>query len=89
MGGGEGGEGGREVEKEGRRGAKQPRFKTARYLQTEEARLSCFLTGIYYSPDADKIQAYRDYVESLPFSDEPEIFGMHENANIAFQVSIQ
>ena len=48
-----------------------------------------FLPGIYYSPDADKIQAYRDYVESLPFSDEPEIFGMHENANIAFQVSIQ
>ena len=48
-----------------------------------------FLPGIYYSPDADKIQAYRDYVESLPFSDEPEIFGMHENANIAFQVGIQ
>ena len=43
--------------------------------------------GIYYAPDADTIQAYRDYVESLPFNDEPEIFGMHENANIAFQVS--
>ena len=25
-------------------------------------------------------------MESLPFNDEPEIFGMHENANIAFQV---
>jgi hypothetical protein len=43
--------------------------------------------GVYYAPDADTIQAYRDYVESLPFNDEPEIFGMHENANIAFQVS--
>ena len=43
-------------------------------------------TGIYYAPDADTIQASRDYVESLPFNDEPEIFGMHENANIAFQV---
>ena len=42
--------------------------------------------GVYYAPDADTIQAYRDYVESLPFNDEPEIFGMHENANIAFQV---
>ena len=27
-------------------------------------------------------------MESLPFNDEPEIFGMHENANIAFQVRI-
>jgi len=42
-------------------------------------------SGVYFSPDADSIQAYRDYVESLPFSDEPEIFGMHDNANIAFQ----
>lgn len=49
---------------------------------------SVYSIGVYYAPDADTIQAYRDYVESLPFSDEPEIFGMHENANIAFQVSI-
>lgn len=47
--------------------------------------LSC-VVGIYYAPGADTIQAYRDYIEQLPFSDEPEIFGMHENANIAFQV---
>lgn len=41
--------------------------------------------GEYYAPDANTIQAYRDYIEKLPFSDEPEIFGMHENANIAFR----
>ena len=46
-------------------------------------------SGIYYAPEADTIQAYRDYIEKLPFSDEPEIFGMHENANIAFQARIQ
>ena len=45
-------------------------------------------SGIYYAPEADTIQAYRDYIEKLPFSDEPEIFGMHENANIAFQARI-
>lgn len=44
------------------------------------------LTGIYYAPDAETIQAYREYIENLPYSDEPEVFGMHENANIAFQV---
>ena len=43
-------------------------------------------TGVYYAPEANTMQAYRDYVESLPFNDEPEIFGMHANANIAFQV---
>lgn len=45
----------------------------------------CFI-GIYYPPDGDSIQTYRDYIESLPYNDEPEIFGMHGNANIAFQV---
>lgn len=44
--------------------------------------------GVYYAPDAETIQAYRDYIENLPYSDEPEVFGMHENANIAFQVCI-
>ena len=43
-------------------------------------------SGIYYPPDGDTIKTYRDYIEKLPYNDEPEIFGMHDNANIAFQV---
>ena len=43
--------------------------------------------GQYYAPDKDTIQEYREYVDSLPLSDNPEVFGMHDNANIAFQVS--
>ena len=46
-----------------------------------------FGAGVYYAPKSDKIQGYRDYIDTLPIIDEPEIFGMHENANIAFQVS--
>ncbi|XP_060075174.1 dynein axonemal heavy chain 6-like [Ylistrum balloti] len=42
-------------------------------------------SGIYYAPDFEELQQYRDYIESLPQVEEPEIFGMHENANIAFQ----
>jgi len=42
--------------------------------------------GIYYAPLYDKLQQYRDFIETLPLIDEPEIFGMHDNANIAFQV---
>ncbi|PVD36438.1 hypothetical protein C0Q70_03422 [Pomacea canaliculata] len=40
---------------------------------------------IYYAPMLDTIAEYRQYIEGLPQIDEPEIFGMHENANIAFQ----
>ncbi|XP_040273964.1 dynein heavy chain 6, axonemal [Bufo bufo] len=42
-------------------------------------------SGIYFSPDADSLQDYKDYIENLPLTDDPEIFGMHENANLAFQ----
>ena len=42
--------------------------------------------GIYFPPGFDALQEYRDYIDSLPIADEPEIFGMHNNANIAFQV---
>ncbi|KAM4809142.1 dynein axonemal heavy chain 6 [Rhinophrynus dorsalis] len=42
-------------------------------------------SGIYFSPDADNLQYYKDYIEELPLTDDPEIFGMHENANLAFQ----
>ncbi|XP_070178052.1 dynein axonemal heavy chain 6-like [Littorina saxatilis] len=42
-------------------------------------------SGIYYAPQLDTLAEYRQYIEELPQNDEPEIFGMHENANIAFQ----
>lgn len=48
----------------------------------------CIISGIYYAPMTPKLDDFRQYIESLPLIDEPEIFGMHENANIAFQVSI-
>ncbi|XP_064174621.1 dynein axonemal heavy chain 6 isoform X1 [Anguilla rostrata] len=42
-------------------------------------------SGIYFAPEADSLQDYREYIENLPLIDDPEIFGMHENANLAFQ----
>ena len=41
-------------------------------------------SGVYFAPVASKLNDYQDYIESLPLVDEPEIFGMHENANLAF-----
>ncbi|XP_047126546.1 dynein axonemal heavy chain 6 isoform X3 [Hydra vulgaris] len=43
-------------------------------------------SGVYYAPDYNLLQDYRSYIENLPLNDEPEIFGMHKNANIAFQI---
>lgn len=43
--------------------------------------------GTYYAPDTDELEQYKKYIESLPTIDDPEVFGMHENANLAFQVT--
>ena len=40
---------------------------------------------IYYVPPVDTVESYRQYIETLPLTDDPEVFGMHENANIIYQ----
>lgn len=42
--------------------------------------------GTYSTPESDELMEYKKYIESLPIIDDPEVFGMHENANLAFQV---
>uniref|UniRef100_A0A4W5JWQ7 Uncharacterized protein n=1 Tax=Hucho hucho TaxID=62062 RepID=A0A4W5JWQ7_9TELE len=44
-----------------------------------------YITGVYFAPEADRLSDYNRYIENLPLIDDPEIFGMHENANLAFQ----
>lgn len=44
------------------------------------------LKGTYSAPESDELMEYKKYIESLPIIDDPEVFGMHENANLAFQV---
>nr|KAI8756339.1 dynein heavy chain 6; axonemal [Biomphalaria glabrata] len=44
-------------------------------------------SGIYYPPLVKTLATVKAYIESLPLIDEPEIFGLHENANIAFQLN--
>ena len=39
---------------------------------------------VYYAPHDPTLKGFQDYIENLPLTDEPEIFGMHENANLAF-----
>jgi len=40
---------------------------------------------IYFVPNVDTVESYRQYIETLPLTDDPEVFGMHENANIIYQ----
>ncbi|XP_048507335.1 dynein axonemal heavy chain 6 [Athalia rosae] len=54
--------------------------------ETLNADYTYSLSGTYYCPVFKKLQEYRDFVENFPIIEEPEIYGMHENANIAYQL---
>ncbi len=47
-----------------------------------------YVVGIYYPPEFEGLSDYRQFIDNLPMNDEPEVFGMNENANIAFQVCL-
>jgi hypothetical protein len=42
-------------------------------------------SGIYKIFDHQSLTQVHTYIETLPPTEEPEIFGLHPNANIAFQ----
>ena len=39
-------------------------------------------SGTYYSPQEGPYQTYVDYIRSLPLIPHPEVYGLHENADI-------
>jgi len=39
-------------------------------------------SGLYYSPPVGSYQTYLTYIRSLPMLPNPEVFGLHENADI-------
>lgn len=39
---------------------------------------------IYYAPPDCSLNDVKNYIEGLPIEDDPEIFGLHPNANITF-----
>jgi dynein heavy chain len=41
-------------------------------------------SGNYFAPPEGSLEALKAYLETLPERDDPEIFGMHENANTTF-----
>lgn len=44
-------------------------------------------SGKYYAPPVGTLAQTMEYFESLPLADDPEVFGMHENANVTFNTN--
>jgi len=44
-------------------------------------------SGIYYAPKEGNLETYKTYIEGLPMTEGPEVFGLHENANISCALS--
>lgn len=41
-------------------------------------------SGKYYAPSYGSIESYKTYIDGLPLQDSPEVFGLHENADISY-----
>lgn len=41
----------------------------------------------YKVPQTRNLQGYTDYINSLPVTDSPEVFGLHGNADITYQIN--
>ncbi|XP_033349446.1 dynein heavy chain 5, axonemal isoform X1 [Bombus vosnesenskii] len=41
----------------------------------------------YKVPQTKNLQGYLDYIDSLPATDTPEVFGLHPNADITYQIN--
>lgn len=39
----------------------------------------------YYAPPDGSLKACQDYIEGLPLEEDPEVFGLHPNANRAYE----
>lgn len=42
-------------------------------------------SGVYHNPLDLELEAVKTYISSLPLEDDPQIYGLHRNANITFQ----
>ena len=54
---------------------------TPEIVDEEQFKLSP--SGIYFAPKAGEYESYLDYAKSLPLIPQPEVFGMHANADIS------
>ena len=56
------------------------KFYTISIVEDDDYKLSS--SGIYYAPKEGHYQTYIDFIRTLPLIPNPEVFGLHENADI-------
>lgn len=58
-----------------------------KYLNPDimESKYGFSSSGTYYSPMNLDLAEVKEYITTLPLEDDPEIYGLHRNANITFQ----
>uniref|UniRef100_K3WFJ4 Uncharacterized protein n=1 Tax=Globisporangium ultimum (strain ATCC 200006 / CBS 805.95 / DAOM BR144) TaxID=431595 RepID=K3WFJ4_GLOUD len=44
-------------------------------------------SGVYFAPKDGPLTTYLEYIDSLPMNEGPEIFGLHDNANISCAIA--
>merc|ERR1712072_145586 len=44
-------------------------------------------SGTYYAPPNGTLDNFVDYVRTLPYNEGPEVFGLHDNANISCAIA--
>lgn len=49
-----------------------------------EPRFSFCENEDYYIPKVENVEAYKEYVNGFDLNDDPEVFGMHKNANMSY-----
>merc|ERR1711968_420867 len=45
------------------------------------------MSGTYYAPPEGDLNSMIEYTRTLPMDEQPEVFGMHDNALVAYNVS--
>ncbi|KEG14779.1 putative dynein heavy chain [Trypanosoma grayi] len=45
-------------------------------------------SGNYYAPPAGSLQSFMEHIQQMSLVDEPEVFGMHTNANLRYQLQV-
>ena len=43
--------------------------------------------GEYYAPSDTNLEGYQEYLQNLPLFESPQLFGLHENANITYAIN--
>ncbi|KAH9600450.1 Dynein heavy chain AAA lid domain [Trypanosoma melophagium] len=44
--------------------------------------------GNYYAPPNGNLESFMDHIQQMSLVDEPEVFGMHDNANLRYQLQV-